>query len=71
MQHRTITLDEHGALGCTCGEDHGPSLREELDWALAEVTRLRVELVKRTDERDDFARKLRLALRRIQILRKG
>lgn len=34
MQHKTITRNAAGRLtgqDCPCGEDHGPSVREELD----------------------------------------
>lgn len=34
MDHQTITRNADGTLtsiDCPCGEDHGPSLREELD----------------------------------------
>jgi hypothetical protein len=69
--HRTITIDEYGTLGCTCGEEHGPSLREELDWALDRIKSLETELAVVRADRDARCQLLGLALRRLLHLRKA
>jgi hypothetical protein len=72
MQHQTIRRNPDGTvtpMGCPCGEDHGPSLREELDWALARVRSLETELAVVTADRDARCHALGLALRRLMHLR--
>lgn len=44
MQHQTIRRDESGrwqGMDCPCREDHGPSVREELDIARQDLASLR------------------------------
>lgn len=53
MRHQTITRDAHGALvgmDCPCGEDHGPSLREELEIERELNARRRAAVVGQTRE---------------------
>jgi hypothetical protein len=74
MQHQTIRRNASGkweSIDCPCGEDHGPSLREERDYLLDQVAELKTELADVTADRDARTAMLKRAVRRLVVLRKA
>lgn len=71
MIHQTITYTADGPvdMACPCGEDHGPSLREEAVIWEHQYRVTRARLAEETARADRAEWQLRLALRRLQRLR--